>query len=276
MSDWKQHYDEHGYVFPVRAFDAERAGDYRRRLEEAEAKVAATGDDELKTVMYMQPSWVLDFVDEISRLPSIVGPVAEILGPDVILWNATLFVKEPRSKSYISWHQDLTYWGLDNAEEVTAWVALSDVTTANGCMKFVAGSHTESIAEHVDTFADDNLLSRGQEIAVEVDEDEAVHVELNPGEMSLHHGQLIHGSSPNGTDGRRIGLALRYIHAGMRQDSAEKPYARLIAGEDRYGYFDLQGPTRGVLEPDDIARAKENVRIQNAFLFGGERKDSAA
>jgi len=275
MGDWKEHYEEHGYVFPVRAFGAEEARDYRGRLEAAEAEAASRGDDELKALMYMQPSWVLDFVDEISRLPSIVEPVGAILGDDVILWNASLFVKEPRSKSYISWHQDLTYWGLDEAQEVTAWIALSDVTTANGCMKFVAGSHKESIAEHVDTFADDNLLSRGQEIAVEVDEDEAVHVRLNPGEMSLHHGQLIHGSSPNETDDRRIGLALRYIHAGMRQQSEERPYARLITGEDRHGHFDLQDRTRGVLEPADIERARENVRIQNAFLFGGARESVA-
>ena len=90
----------------------------------------------------------------------------------------------------MSWHQDLTYRGMGETDhEVTAWVALSPATEASGCMRFVPGSHRQSIVEHTDTFAGDNLLSRGQEIAVEVDENDAVAAVLRPGQMSLHHGR---------------------------------------------------------------------------------------
>ena len=269
MSDWKRHYDENGYHFPVRVMSVEQAAEYRRRLEAAEARAAE--NVEARKLMHLQPGAVLDFVDEISRLPSIVEPVTRILGDDVLRWNATLFVKEPKSPTYISWHQDLTYWGMDDSHEVTAWVALSNVTTATGCMKFVPGSHKRDIVEHVDTFAEDNLLSRGQELTVEVDEDEAVHVELAPGEMSLHHGKLFHGSSPNTTDDRRIGLALRYIAPSMSQSSGVKPYARLVAGEDRFGHYRLMGSPAGVLDEGDLALAAENVRVQEQFLFAGDR-----
>ena len=117
----------------------------------------------------------------------------------------------------MTWHQDLTYWGLDDMDEVTAWVALSPSTTESGCMRFVPGSHKRSLVEHVDTFADDNLLTRGQEIAVDVDESAAADVELRPGQASLHHGHLFHSSGPNTTPDRRIGAAIRYITPSMQQ-----------------------------------------------------------
>jgi len=267
MSEWKKHYADHGYYFPIQAISSDKALDYRRQLEAAEQKVST--DPAKKKLMQLQPATVLDFADEIARLPSIVNPVTEILGDDVLLWNATFFVKEAQSPSFISWHQDLKYWGMDDSHEVTAWLALSDVTTATGCMKFVAGSHKLDMVDHVDTFEEDNLLSRGQEIAVDVNEDEAVHVQLKPGEVSLHHGKLFHGSSPNTTDDRRIGLALRYISTNMQQTAGLKPYAKLVAGSDNFGNFRLLDSPKGVLESDDVAVAYENIKIQEQFLFAG-------
>jgi len=267
MSEWKNQYDKDGYYFPIQAITGEQALDYRAQLEAAERLVQ--GDPAKKKLMQLQPAAVLDFADEIARMPSIVNPVTEILGDNVLLWNATFFIKEPQSSSFISWHQDLKYWGMDDSHEVTAWLALSDVTTATGCMKFVPGSHTLDMVDHVDTFEEDNLLSRGQEIAVDVNEDDATHVQLKPGEMSLHHGKLFHGSSPNTTDDRRIGLALRYISTAMQQTSDLKPYAKLVAGEDNYGNFRLLDSPNGVLNQDDITVAYENIKIQEQFLFAG-------
>jgi len=267
MGDWKKFYDDNGYYLPVRAISTEQAQEYRNRLEQAEALVK--DDPAKKKLMQLQPAAVLDFADEIARLPSIVDPVTEILGNDVLLWNATFFIKEAKSSSYISWHQDLKYWGMEESHEVTAWLALSDVTAATGCMKFIGGSHKLDMVEHKDTFHEDNLLSRGQEIAVDVNEDEAVHVELKPGEMSLHHGKLFHGSSPNETDDRRIGLALRYISTNMSQSAGLKPYAKLVSGEDNFGNFQLLDSPNGVLSDKDIAIAYENIKIQEQFLFAG-------
>ncbi len=267
MSEWKKQYDKDGYYFPIQAISSEQALGYRKRLEAAEKLVA--DDPAKKKLMQLQPAAVLDFADELARMPSIVNPVTEILGDDVLLWNATFFIKEPQSDSFISWHQDLKYWGMDDSHEVTAWLALSDVTTATGCMKFVPGSHTLDMVEHIDTFEENNLLSRGQEIAVDVNEDEAVHVQLKPGEMSLHHGKLFHGSSPNSTNDRRIGLALRYISTNMQQTADLKPYAKLVAGKDDYGNFRLLDSPSGVLSEDDVAIAYENIEIQEQFLFAG-------
>ena len=144
----------------------------------------------------------------------------------------------------MSWHQDSTYWGLEPADIVTAWVALSDSTIENGAMRVIPGSHLQEQFPHRDTFAPDNLLSRGQEIMVDVDDRQAVTLELAAGEMSLHHVRLIHGSEPNPSGQRRIGFAIRYIPTYVRQVAGSHDTATLVRGVDRYREF-RAGATAG-------------------------------
>ena len=103
------------------------------------------------------------------RHPTILDAVEDVLGPNLLVWSTSFFIKEARDPAYVSWHQDATYWGLSAPDVLTAWVAFTDATVENGAMRMVPGSHAEQL-EHRDTFAPHNLLSRGQEIAVEVDE----------------------------------------------------------------------------------------------------------
>lgn len=269
-ADWLQCYERDGFHFPVRVMEAERAAAYRDTLERFESDMAT--DPETRKLALLNAAYLLPFVDEICRLDTVLAPVKRILGPDILVWNAGFFIKEPRTADFISWHQDLTYWGLDDSHEVTAWVALSPSTVESGCVKFVAGTHTRDIVEHRDTFDKNNLLSRGQEVAVDVNEDEATSVVLEPGEMSLHHGKVFHGSHANSSDDRRIGLAIRYISPDMQQTIAEKTSAKLVAGRDNYGHFRLAGQPRGVIDADDLASVRENLRIQQQFLYAGVKK----
>ena len=212
---------------------------------------------------------VLDFVDEITRRPSLTELVSELLGPDLLVWGCSFFIKNPDSPEYVSWHQDLTYWGLDGLHEVTAWVAFSPATPDNGCMRFLPGSHRQPIVEHQDTFASENLLSRGQEVAVPVDEVRAVDVVLEPGQCSLHHGRMFHASRPNRSADRRIGLAIRYISPRMRQSSGKHTLATLVRGEDRHGHFEIAPPPRGVIDPQDAARRRRNDALLSSILYAG-------
>ena len=181
-------YARDGFVYPIRVMNEARANEYRALLEQAEVK--ASGDPDAQSYFREFANLSLGFVGDIIRDPAVTDHVAALLGEDLIVMACNFFIKEPRSTAYVSWHQDLHYWGLEGNDEVTAWIALSPATRESGCMRFVPGSHLETVA-HVDTFAEDNLLTRGQEIAVEVDEEDAVAVELAPGEMSLHHGRLV-------------------------------------------------------------------------------------
>jgi ectoine hydroxylase-related dioxygenase (phytanoyl-CoA dioxygenase family) len=169
----------------------------------------------------------------------VLDAVERILGPDLLIWNSRWFSKMPGDRTYISWHQDATYWGLEPPNVTTAWLALSDSIPENGCMRVIPGSHKQPLLPQVETFVPDNALSRGQEIAVEVDESSAVDLQLRPGEMSLHHVAIVHGSKANSSAIPRIGIAVRYITPDVAQRGPERQIAMLARGQDRYGHFDL-------------------------------------
>jgi len=153
---------------------------------------------------------------------------------------------------------------------VTAWVALSDASSASGCMRFVAGSHHQRV-DHVDTFADDNLLTRGQEVQIEVDESDATDVQLSAGQASLHHGQVFHASHPNRSNDRRIGLAIRYVSTAMQQTPGGEMAAMLVRGEDRFGHFRQCQQPGGLMRQADIEHWQSIAGARNSVMMGEKR-----
>ena len=225
-----------GFFCPITVMSETDANSYLRQLEIAESKHFAS--DQFKMGLRRYSNLLLPFVDEITRKTEITDFIAEILGPNLLVLDAPFFIKEPNSSSFVSWHQDLHYWGLESDEEVTAWVALTPATTDNGCMRFIAGSQNQRI-DHHDTFHGDNLLTRGQETLIKVDESTATDGQLLPGQMSIHHGRILHASHPNNTHERRIGIAVRYIPTHARQGPGSNMSAMLVRGEDRFHNFHL-------------------------------------
>ena len=209
----------------------------------------------------------MPWLDQLIRNESILAPVRKLLSKDLLVWGTSFFIKEARTSSYVSWHQDLHYWGLDDVHETTAWLALSAATVQSGCMRFVPGTHHTEDLEHRDTFSEENLLSRGQELAVQVDDSSAVDVQLRPGQMSLHHGRTFHASHANQTDDRRIGVVIRYIPPSMAQAGGLRTAATLVSGEDRYGHFSLSPSPSGLLSAADLARVKEAEALKESILF---------
>jgi len=263
----RRSYERDGYIFPLEVMTQGRAAEHRAMFESVEAGHAE--DAVAGRIVKGFASIVLPFVDEIMRLPTLLGPVKAILGDDLLVMGANFFIKEPATPAFVSWHQDLTYWGYDGASEVTAWVALTAATPANGCMRFIPGSHQREIVGHRDTFDETNMLSRGQEISVDVNEAEAVDAVLQPGEMSLHHGHLFHASNPNTSTGRRIGLVIRYVTPAMKQVSGRSTFAHLVAGEDRFGHFELLRPATEVMADDDVDNARRAIALQEQIGYAG-------
>ncbi len=258
-------YERDGFVFPLDILSAEEAKSLREDLEAAERELA--DDPERLNLLMKYPDRLLPSFDVLIRHPKIIAAVSTVLGPDLLVWGSPLFIKQAKSQKIVSWHQDLTYWQLDDAEEVTIWVALSPATLESGCMKFVAGSHKQRIVPHVDTFDDDNLLSRGQEIAVEVDPEDEVPVILQPGQVSMHHGHLFHASGPNDADFRRIGFPIRYIKPSMKQETGDRPTAVLAAGKDQFGHFALAGPLHGRLHDADFEMCRRDAELKKKILL---------
>jgi non-haem Fe2+, alpha-ketoglutarate-dependent halogenase len=228
-----RHYGEAGYYAPVRVLPTAEADTLRARLEAFEA-----GAGPLAGALRHKSHLLFTWLNDLIRHDRILDAVEDLIGGDILCWGSSFFIKEQRDAAYVSWHQDSTYWGLEPADVVTAWVALTDSTSENGAMRVIPGSHRQEQFPHRDTFAPDNLLSRGQEIMVEVDAQRAVMLELAAGEMSLHHVRLIHGSDPNPSDRRRIGFAIRYIPTHVRQVAGAHDTATLVRGTDRYGNFE--------------------------------------
>jgi len=142
----------------------------------------------------------------------------------------------------------------------------------NGCMAFLPGSHRQQLT-HRDTFDKSNLLSRGQEIAVAVDESQGVYVPLEPGQASMHHVLLVHGSAPNRSADRRIGLAIRYIPTSVRQIAGARDSATLVRGIDEYGNFDHEARPAADGAPEAMAAHAVAVGHQVQVLYRGTGKD---
>lgn len=263
-------YERDGFVFPYDVMSPDEAKAIRADLEAAEAELADRPAE--LALLRSYPDRLLPSFDALIRHPRLIEAASQVLGPDLMVWSGGLFLKEPNTSNYVSWHQDLTYWGLDDVQELTAWLALSPATIESGCMRFVPGSHMRRLVPHVDSFADDNLLSRGQEIAVEVNESDAVDVILQPGQASLHHGHLFHASGPNRTDDRRIGAAIRYIQPSMKQKSGDRSLVAHVSGEDRYGHFKVAGSPKGRLLESDFELCRQDVAIKRRVLYEGAQQ----
>lgn len=258
-----------GCVFPIRVMSEATAAGLRSRLEEFERKTGGPLKGDLRHKSHLLFSWLGDLV----RDERVVDAIEDLHGPDLLCWTTNFFIKEAHNPAFVSWHQDSTYWGLDKPDVVTAWIALTPSNKANGAMGFIPGTHTREQIPHRDTFAQNNLLTRGQEVAVDVDESAAVTIELRPGEMSLHHVRLVHGSPPNLSDDRRIGFAIRYVPTSVAQVAGEDS-ATLVRGVDRHHHFTLEPRPVRDMDPKFVALHKEITERNAQILYRGTQVKS--
>ena len=252
-------YRGEGYHFPIDVLEPREAAAHRARLETFEAAQGKPVHGAQRNKCHLLFKWV----DDLMRHPRILDAVEDLIGPDLLCWNTIFWIKEANSPSFVSWHQDVRYWGLDTAELVTAWLALSPATEASGCMRVLPGSHRGKVLPHRDEYHEDNMLTRGQEIAVEVDESRTVSMVLGTGQASLHNVGLAHASGPNRTGDRRIGISMHYVSTRTRQTAGAWDSAALVRGEDRYGHFHHAPVPSRDLDPDAVAfhrRASEALR----------------
>lgn len=196
-------YEEDGVLYPVRVLSAAEAAEARARFDHM---VAADGG---VPRAFRQPHFEHRWAYDLALHDAVLDAVECLLGPDVVVNSTLVFYKRPGDRSFVSWHQDRLYPGLQTPL-TTAWIALAPSTVENGCLRVIAGSHKLGIVPHEEVPEGDNLLKSGQTIA-EVDESRARDVVLQPGEMSLHHGDIIHGSNPSRSGPPRIGLIVRYV-----------------------------------------------------------------
>ena len=246
-----------GYVFPIDILDADEVADLRRRLEAREALQGGSIEPGQRAKSHLLFKWL----DDLIRDPRILDPVGQLIGPNILCWNTIFWIKDVGSKSFVSWHQDNRYWGLSSPQVVTAWLALSPASLESGCMRVMPGTHIGDVLPHEDKYDDANMLTRGQEITEGVDDDHAVHMPLEVGQMSFHNYRLAHASGANNAPDRRIGVSMHFMPTDTQQIVGEWDSAALVRGEDIFGNF---APTPiPEMDFDPVAMAF-HVRAQKA------------
>ncbi|HEX8068810.1 MAG TPA: phytanoyl-CoA dioxygenase family protein [Pyrinomonadaceae bacterium] len=222
-------YEQDGILFPVRVLTPGEAAKFRADFERLEARLARKLEYAAWLHLYFRWAYGL------ATHPAVLRAVEKILGPDILVHGTLVLCKHPHDPAYVSWHQDGTYTNQQATPSTSAWIALSDSTTENGCMRVIAGSHLHGALPHTETFAAHNLLSRGQEVSFALDERRVRDVTLSAGEMSLHQQHIIHSSEPNRSDTKRIGFIVRFatpqlahsvdpvIRVGGRDECAHLP-----------------------------------------------------
>jgi non-heme Fe2+,alpha-ketoglutarate-dependent halogenase len=233
-----QQYEMDGYLSPLQILSSDEVARYRGEVEALYAELARTGSTRLPTQTHLHFRWAYDLITH----PRILDAVEAIVGPNILVHATTIFGKQPGDGKFVSWHQDGYYMRLSRPAFVSAWVALTDSATDNGCLRVVPGSHRTGRVAHGETARSaQNLLTSGMEVSAGVDERDAVDVELKPGETSLHHVDLVHGSRANTSGRPRIGFAIRYVAPDVTQGVWHHPVL-LARGRDDHHHFELREP----------------------------------
>lgn len=249
-----RNYERDGYISGVPILSEDEAGRHRIVLEDREA---TDGKLHFKSKVHT----VMTSPFELATHPKVLDVVEALIGPDILLYDVTYIVKEPHTDAFISWHQDLTFWGLSDDAQVSMWLALSPATEASGCMRMIPGSHKNGACAHVTYDDNSNILLQSQTVHG-VDESRAVICPLQPGEASFHHGWALHASMPNRSGDRRIGLNVQYLAPHVRQTKHDRDSAILVRGQDRFGNFRENIPASADFEPDAVQRWHDMCKLQ--------------
>jgi non-heme Fe2+,alpha-ketoglutarate-dependent halogenase len=262
-------YHEQGFISAIDVMSENEALSYAQRLQAAETHYPT----DLSGVNRNNGHLCFTFLDELAYHPRVLDAVEDLLGPHFSLWGSVLFIKEPKSSHFVSWHQDATYMGITPRHFVTPWIALTHSDRHTGCMSMIPGSHHKDIQPHQDTYGADNILTRGQEVT-NVDASLAVDLILKPGQMSLHHAMTIHGSQPNQSqDKRRIGFALQsFMPAGARQTIGHNNWSPARGNCTQKGHHYLARPKHDMDTPGITARDKSNQNFSDILYHGAKTK----
>ena len=261
------YYKNKGYISPVDALTSIEAKEIRDEIEKIEKKWPKALEGINRNYVHL----ISPVFNKVCLNKNILDAVESIIGKNILICGTTLFIKNPKEKGFVSFHQDAKYIGLEPHNWVTVWVAITDANEKNGCMRMLSGSHKENLRHHEQKFDENNLLTRGQTIK-NVSLDKTDPVILKAGQMSLHHPKIVHGSGLNYSDDRRIGFVIQsYIGSNVDQVLG-KMYVQKARGEDKYKYHEYSNiPTELMGRKEVISQNKANEELSKIFYFKSEK-----
>ena len=255
-------YRADNFLAPLDALTPAEARRYRDCFEAYEAQQGGAPLEpwQLRKLHVREP-WAAELI----RHPRVLDAVAEIIGPDLSVFNSTFFIKEAGSEQVTAWHQDATYFGLRPHAHVSAWIALTDAPQAAGCMQFVAASSSLGQLRHATGALAASVNHGGQAITEDFDESRSVAAPLRAGQFSLHHTLVIHRSAANTCSDRRIGYGVSYIPTHVRHTGSYSMAATLVRGTDGYGHFETETDPR---DHDADSNARHHAEAYRRYRQG--------
>jgi len=234
-------YWESGFINNVEVLSAKEAASWLSRLEVVESaqreQLGGTWDDRDYYPWRDENHPMIPWYAELARHPALLDAVASVLGPDLLIRNADIFIKEPGVRRQgIGWHWD-TAQRLDDVDQfLSVWLGLTPSTDTNGGRRFIRGGHRIEIP---DAPKDKFTLTFNATARAALTEHEKVNNDMPAGSMSLHHAHMPHSSMPNRSDSRRAAFVIRFMSTSISQEMAESGVATLVRGTDNHGHFKL-------------------------------------
>lgn len=130
--------------------------------------------------------------------PVLLDLVEKLIGPNIRWHHTKLNAKQPSGSGHVEWHTDWGYYPHTNADLLEIGIAVDPSTKQNGCLWVLPGSHLGPALDHSENGRFVGAVPPGS-----FDLDATVPLELEPGDVSIHHVRLLHGSGPNRTESQR-------------------------------------------------------------------------
>ncbi len=262
-------FEQQGIGYPLTAFDSAEVDDFLPRFVQLSERMSGWSASPQILKSHLVSTWVAGLV----RNKRLLDVIEDLIGPNILCWNATFFPKPAGSEGYVGWHQDITYWGLEPAEGhvVTAWLAISDAREDNGCMFYLPGSHKQGMRSHRQVHQTQNMLLGEQEVHLsDREQKQSIPVQLEPGQFSVHHSSLLHGSYGNVSDRPRIGLSINFMSSEVRQTTnGGYDSASLVRGVDEFGHFQLEPAPQSDFDSASI-EAYKNALLTPSGIGGAD------
>jgi non-haem Fe2+, alpha-ketoglutarate-dependent halogenase len=261
-------YRHNGFLYPIPALTPADIATCLAGLDRLESELGAPvadADIKWRSHAYAHSPWF----NELVRHPRILDAIEDVIGPDILVWTSTFFIKEPHSETFAAWHQDGAYFGLEPSEQVCAWVALTDASKEAGCMEMLSSRGAPRMLQHTPMGLRHSINRAGQTIVEQFDKSNPTAMALKAGEFSLHHEFAVHRSAPNNASHRRVSIGINYLPPHVRVNGPVRLKAMLVRGADRYGYWDLIDPPASERDAAALAthlqvseRYRENYTVQ--------------
>lgn len=267
-----EEFHKNGFLGPFTVLSEEEMAVFRSKLEkELDIDSKAFGFKTVRDRHLDAP-----FIMEMFKKPEITEVLAQLLGPDILMWRSHVFNKPPGGAS-IPWHQASTYMLEDYKQpilktpnknvlfQLTVWIAVDEATLENGCMEFISGSHSKM--RKISIGKGDKFYSSQFQMDVDLEKSKVVPMPLKPGQFVVFSERCVHGSKGNTTNTRRMGINFRAVtpdtSAYVNQDKHYAAHHQLTWDLKNWKMVTLRGVDRLKLSKTKIEKesTKETTEV---------------